>query len=159
MKPPFPEKSLPAWRRQLHFVGLVLIVLGGISFGSTFITFAAHFGDFDNFAGNARSDMLRAAVGMFLMIGGGVVMGVARGGMAGAGLTLDPDQAREDLEPWAQMSGQLTNTAINQIDLAREAVDRLGGEVQPPAIKVRCRACQALNDETDRFCGQCGSPI
>jgi len=24
---------------------------------------------------------------------------------------------------------------------------------------VRCRACSALNDETDKFCGQCGAQL
>ena len=28
-----------------------------------------------------------------------------------------------------------------------------------PAVKVRCQKCQLLNDESAKFCNQCGSPI
>lgn len=30
---------------------------------------------------------------------------------------------------------------------------------QPPAVKIRCRSCRALNEETNRFCGRCGKPL
>jgi ribosomal protein L40E len=32
-------------------------------------------------------------------------------------------------------------------------------EAPPPQIKVRCRRCQALNDEAAKFCNQCGAAI
>jgi hypothetical protein len=34
--------------------------------------------------------------------------------------------------------------------------DRPGGQ---DVVKVRCRSCQSLNDETAKFCGQCGAAI
>lgn len=32
------------------------------------------------------------------------------------------------------------------------------GMPMAPAVKVRCRSCQALEDETAKFCSQCGAP-
>ncbi|MDR1808002.1 MAG: zinc-ribbon domain-containing protein [Propionibacteriaceae bacterium] len=28
-----------------------------------------------------------------------------------------------------------------------------------PVVKVRCRQCGALSDETAKFCQQCGQPL
>jgi len=28
-----------------------------------------------------------------------------------------------------------------------------------PAIKIRCQHCQTLNEETDKFCSNCGKPL
>ena len=46
----------------------------------------------------------------------------------------------------------------------RGSLDRLAGArdaggPQPDAVKVRCRNCRALNDEPDKFCGQCGAAL
>jgi rRNA maturation endonuclease Nob1 len=41
---------------------------------------------------------------------------------------------------------------------AAEGFRQAGGEAQAP-IKVRCGHCRALNDEEDKFCGQCGKAL
>lgn len=147
-------------RKWIYYTGLTLTVLGLLSFLSTFVTFAMHFGDFSNFEDNARSEMGRAVLGMVLMIVGGVVTGIGARGPAGSGLLLDPERASRDLEPFARMSGRLKDAEFSEMHTLRETIEGLGGRTRQeeagPAVKVRCRGCQALNDEEDKFCGQCG---
>jgi hypothetical protein len=28
-----------------------------------------------------------------------------------------------------------------------------------PRVKIRCKSCEGLNEETAKFCNQCGAPI
>ena len=160
MKPPLSLNSIPPERRTIYTVGLAMSGVGLLMFLSTFLTFAMHFGDFDNFQANARSDFTRAFGGMFLMIAGGAVAGVGARGVAGSGLVLDPERARQDLEPYARVSGQLSDAAFSEMHTVREALGGIGGrEPAEPTVKVRCRSCQALNDEHAKFCNQCGAAV
>lgn len=156
-------------RKLGNFIGLGMMIIGGISFGSTFVTFAMHFGDFSNFDSNARSDITRAVLGMALLIAGIIIRGVSAGGLAGSGVILDPEKAREDLEPFARMSGGLTKAAMDEAGIPLEKVgqliDRLGtstgatgGAVQK-VIVIKCRHCGKLNDEDSKFCQECGKPM
>lgn len=104
-----------------------------------------------------RNMMIRALGGMGLMVLGGLLMRVGAAGWAGAGVVLNPEQARKDLEPWARMGGGVLQDALSEVDLDRKAEERL--EAPPPAVKIRCRKCQALSDETARFCSQCGAAL
>jgi hypothetical protein len=132
------------------------MLLGAILFLSTFISFAMHFGDFNDFETRTRSDALRALAGIVCLIVGGVVAGVGARGPAGSGLLLDPERAARDLQPFARMSGKLTDTAFSEMETVRQTLaDISGGGVR----EVVCRACQALNDESDRYCGQCGAAM
>jgi hypothetical protein len=103
-----------------------------------------------------RNMMIRALGGMGLMVLGGLLMRVGAAGWAGAGVVLNPEQARKDLEPWARMGGGVLQDALSEVDLVRKAEERLDA---PPPVKIRCRKCQALSDETARFCSQCGSAL
>jgi hypothetical protein len=85
------------------------------------------------------------------------MMNVAARGLAGSGVVLDPEQARKDLEPWSRMSGGMVQDALSEVEVVTKIVDRL--ESPEPRIKVRCQKCQALNDETAKYCDQCGSAI
>lgn len=40
-----------------------------------------------------------------------------------------------------------------------QADDKPPTAAAPAAVKVRCRVCRALNDETAKFCNQCGEKI
>lgn len=159
MKSPVPLRTISQERKKLYYAGMGLAGLGLLLFLSTFVTFAMNFGNFDNFVGNARSDFLRAIIGMVMMIAGGGMMGMGRGGLAGSGLVLDPERAKQDLEPFARMSGGLTDAAFAEMPTVREAISEIGGGPLREVIKVRCGACQALNDESDQFCGQCGAKV
>lgn len=43
---------------------------------------------------------------------------------------------------------------IHSADASEEEFDD-----EPPQVKVRCQKCRALNDETAKFCNQCGAEI
>jgi hypothetical protein len=160
MKTPFNPRSIPPERKAIYTVGLVMSGVGLLMFLSTFLTFAMHFGDFDNFQANARSDMVRAFGGMVLLILGGVVASIGARGVAGSGLMLDPERAREELEPYARVSGQLSDAAFSEMHTVREVLAGIGGHDRAePSVKVRCRGCQALNDERAKFCDQCGATV
>ena len=128
---------------------------GFILFMSTFVTGIANFGNFDDFAGQARLEGFRAIGGMILMIVGGIMMNVGARGLAGSGFVLDPEKARKDVEPWSRMGGGVVQDALSEVDVVKKLEDRL--DAPEPQIKVRCRKCHTLNDETAKFCNQCGA--
>lgn len=101
-------------RQAFYYTGMIVAGLGLLSFLSTFVTFLWHFGDFSNFQSNARSDGFRAFGGMVAMMVGGFMMRVGARGVAGAGLKLDPEQARRDVEPWSRMAGGVAADALDE---------------------------------------------
>jgi hypothetical protein len=57
------------------------------------------------------------------------------------------------VEPWSRAVGGMVNDAASEIDAVKNL--QKPAEPPPPVVKVRCRRCQALNDESARFCNQC----
>lgn len=156
-KPPEPQRDIPPERKTIYYVGTAMSGLGLLMFLSSFLFFIAHFGDFSNFESNARTNGFLAFGGMILIIVGGGIAGVGRSGLAGSGLLLDPQRARRDREPWNRMAGGMANDTLSEMPILTEIVGhRDGGE---PIVKVRCRACSALNEESSKFCGQCGQKL
>ena len=156
-----PTKQISPQRKTAYYVGMGLMALGFLLFLSTFVTSFANFGNFDRFEERAQSTGLRALLGMVLMIAGGIVMRIGVAGVAGSGLVLDPEKARKDFEPWNRMAGGMASDALSEVEPVRKIVDHITRD-QPaagPAIKVRCRQCQALNDEAAKFCNQCGAAV
>lgn len=152
---PSPRRQVPQHRRGLYYLGMALTGLGLLLFLSTFVTACSGFGDFTDFDNRAKPQFGTALTGMVLAMIGGVLQGIGRRGLAGAGVLLDPERAREDLEPWSRMTGGMVKDALDEAGVARRVDDTSA----QPAIKVRCLGCKALNDEHDRFCGQCGKPL
>lgn len=100
-RPP-PDRLMPQLsegRKLTYYLGLGLMVVGLLVFGSVFVTGALQFGDFTDFENRSRSSALRGVVGMALLLLGGVLRTVGARGVAGSGLVLDPKRARRDLEP------------------------------------------------------------
>lgn len=138
------------------------MTIGIVSFLSVFVTAAMRFGDFTNFEARGRSQALRGIGGMICIILGGALQSIGRKGLAGSGLLLDPEKTREDLEPWNRMAGRMADDTLSEIGLVQKLEDHLErepGAPSPPQIKIRCRNCQALNDETAKFCNQCGTQV
>jgi RNA polymerase subunit RPABC4/transcription elongation factor Spt4 len=100
--------------------------------------------------------MFRVITGMVLMMAGGMKH-VGAKGWAGSGIVLDPEKARKDVEPWSRMGGGVEQDALSEVEVVKKIEDRLDSPA--PQVKVRCRKCQTLNDETAKFCNQCGSSI
>jgi len=142
-------------RKATYYIGAGLIVVGALSFCSVFVTFAINFGDFSNFDAEARSSMYRAFGGLFLIVVGSIVRSIGARGLAGSGVVLDPEQARDELEPYSRMVGGMAKDALD------EAGVDLGGGSEPPAqvVMIKCRACHKLNEEDSKFCQECGKPI
>lgn len=145
-------KHISEGRKIAYYIGMGLMVLGGILFVSTFVTFAMHFGDFSNFASNAKSEMLRAFGGMAFLIVGGIIRGIGAQGLAGSGVVLDPDKARQDLEPYSRMAGGMVKDALEEADV------NLGRRPEK-VIMIKCPSCGKLNEEDSKFCQECGKQI
>lgn len=162
------RKSISPGRKQLYLGGQILGGVGFLLFLSNFIIMPLSMGSgvFDgppSMAGFA----FRGVGGMLCIIIGSTLMTIARQGVAGAGLILDPEQAREDLKPWNQMAGGMADDTLQEVGLAKKAEDFLDSMANgtsagtPPSevVKIRCRSCQALNDEQAKFCDQCGAVL
>ena len=147
MKQPISEE-----RKTAYYLGTVLMVIGGILFVSVFITSAMHFGDFSNFQSDAKSSMFRAIAGMGLLFVRGIVRGIGARGLAGSGVVLDPEKAREELEPYSRMAGGMVKDALD------EAKIDLGGK-QEKVIMIKCQSCGKLNEEDSKFCQECGKKL
>jgi len=146
------NKQISEGRKFAFYVGTGMMVVGAISFLSTFITFASNFGDFSNFEANAKSDMLRAFGGMVLLMAGGCVRGIGARGLAGSGVVLDPEKARQELEPYSRMAGGMVKDALSEAGVA------VGGG-REKVVAIKCRACGRLSPESTKFCEGCGSAL
>lgn len=130
-------------RKIAYYGGMVLVGLGFILFLSTF--FAVFRSDpFSN-----PPSMATSLVGFILIVIGTALRAVGAKGLAGSGVLLDPKRARDDLEPYARTAGGLIQDALEETDLTKKDTQ----------IKIRCRACTALNDETAKYCNNCGQPL
>lgn len=141
-------------RKTLYYVGNAIAIFGVLLFFSVFITGAMNFGNFDNFQGQAQSEMFRAIGGMALMVIGKVVAQIGAQGFAGSGVVLNPKQAREDLKPYSKMSGGMFKDALDE-----SGVPEMMSGNREQKIMIRCRDCQKLNEEDSKFCQECGQPI
>ena len=140
-------------RKGAYYAGLALMIVGGLLFASTFVTFATHFGDFTNFEGNMKSNALRAFGGMALLIVGGIIRGIGARGLAGSGVVLDPERAREELEPYSRLAGGMVKDALDEADID------LGGGRSEKVVMVKCSSCGKLNEEDSKFCQECGRKL
>ena len=140
-------------RKAAYYIGRGLMLLGFILFISVFVTGAMNFGNFDHFEARARSEGLRAIGGMVLMILGAFVSSIGARGAAGSGVILDPEQARQDLEPYTRMAGGMVKDALDEADI------RLGGAKPERVVMIKCLSCGKLNEEDSKFCQACGKAI
>ena len=139
-------------RKSAYYIGTAISVLGFLLFASVFVSFALNFGDFSHFDANVRSFAVRAFAGMALVVVGGFVRGVGERGLAGSGVILDPEQARQDLEPYARMAGGMVKDALDEADV------HLGGQPER-VVMLKCPTCGKLNEEDSKFCQECGATL
>ena len=100
--------------------------------------------------------MLRAIGGMILIIIGSVIRSVGARGLAGSGVILDPEQARDDLKPYSHMAGGMVSDTLDKANLN----EHLGFGGQPErVVMLKCRECGFLNEEDSKFCQECGSEM
>ena len=149
------SRKISEGRKATFYIGTGLMVLGGLSFLSVFVTAIGNFGDFSNFEENARSEMARGFGGMILLIVGIVIRTVGARGLAGSGVVLDPEKAREELEPYSRMAGGMVKDVLDEADV------KLGGGGSGPeeVIMIRCTKCGTLNEDGSKFCQECGEKL
>ncbi len=151
------NRSISSERKATYYVGMAVAAVGLVLVLTTFVSFVDSAG---NLAKNPQSRpasvIVPALIGGVLLVIGQFVMRLGARGLAGSGVILDPSRARKDIEPWSRMGGGIVRDALAEIDVA----GKVGNPSQPPKaqVKVRCKQCQALNDETSKFCGQCAAP-
>ncbi|MCO6043825.1 SHOCT domain-containing protein [Aeoliella sp. ICT_H6.2] len=129
------RRKISPERKALYYFGNAMMVVGGLLFASVFVTGMMNFGNFRDFDRRARNEGMRALAGMGLLIVGGVVSSIGAKGAAGSGLVLDPEKARQDVEPWSRMTGGVVSDALDEagIDLS----GRAGADELPFDEKLR----------------------
>lgn len=142
-------KRISPERKTAYYVGMAIMILGGLLFFSVFVTAALNFGDFSNFEADARSNMFRAIGAMALLILGAVITIVGARGLSGSGVVLDPEKAREDLEPYSRMTGRMVKDALEEAEI------NLRGKPEKIVV-IKCPACGKLCEEDSHYCGECG---
>jgi hypothetical protein len=139
--------SISAERKFAFYSGTALMVIGGLLFASFFVTLFVSIGQP---AIDAASPAARAGTGMLLLAAGAWIRTLGARGLAGSGLVLRPDQARDDLEPYSRMAGGMIKDALEEAEL---------GVPRAQAVMVRCTACDKLNQEDAKFCQECGARL
>ena len=152
------SKHISEERKGAYYIGMGLMILGGIFFASSFVSFISNFGDFSNFESNAKSGMMRAIGGMGLLVLGGIIRAIGARGLAGSGVILDPEKAREDLEPYSRMAGGMVKDAMDAADVNLSSAQDLRSAPEK-IIMIKCRSCAKLNEEDSKFCQECGEQL
>ena len=153
------RKTIPPERTLLFYGGTVLMGIGILLFFSTF--FGDVFGRNDGFGPGPHfgpgpgfgsgPDMRYGFAGMICIIVGGFLRTIGAQGLAGAGVVLDPQQSRQDLEPYSRMAGGMLKDALEEAE-----VSGVASPPPEPVIMVRCQHCGKLNAEDAKFCQECG---
>ena len=147
------SRQISQGRKNLYYLGIALMVLGFIAFSSVFVNGFLAMNDPFPWGSGGPGFMVWGLVGFVLILAGALLRGIGARGLAGSGLKLDPQQAREELQPYTDALGGMARDAADSFKQA-------GGDKEDKArVMVRCRACRALNDEADKFCGQCGQEL
>ena len=110
------RKQIPIERQLLFHGGGALIVVGILTFLSSITLLNLDQASFD---APLRHFFTRPLIGMGLILLGGTLRKVGSRGLAGSGFVLDPQQAREDLEPWTRSAGGMVSDALEEAQLAK----------------------------------------
>lgn len=138
----------------MYYIGMGMTIIGVMLFLSVFVI--AFTGDPFELMASGRNPMANGIFGFILIFIGGIVMNIGARGAAGSGLILDPDKAREDLNPYASAAGRLINDALEEVDVLKKGGS--GGDAEE-VIRIRCRECGELNEEDAKFCKNCGKAL
>lgn len=165
--------DIPMWRKLCYYGGMILIAIGFVLFLSTFFEMFGGSGtSFEQIESGIWGSFNRSITGWILILIGGIVRGVGMKGLAGSGVILNPNKAREDLHPYTHAAGAAVKDIVDgyrsasaeeesQSDDAfdeTKTTDQKVRETQP-IVMVRCTSCKSLNPEDAKFCNQCGKAL
>ena len=85
------------------------------------------------------------------MVVGQIISSIGARGLAGSGVVLDPEKAREDLKPYSKMAGGMLGDALEESNLP----EHLGNKSER-VVMIKCSSCGKLNEEDSKFCQECG---
>lgn len=139
-------------RKTVYYLGMALMIIGGLFIFSAIYAEITQHVNRTVVLDNGYSKMWRVFSGMALVAVGQMMRRVAARGLAGSGVLLDPEQAREDLEPYSRMAGGMVQDALDEADVAH-------GAAPQPLIMIKCRACEKLNTADAKFCQECGKKL
>jgi hypothetical protein len=83
---------------------------------------------FSDFESNAHHTMIQSLFAMLIIVAGSVMMSIGKRGLAGAGVILDPEAARSDVEPWSRMAGGMVKDALDEAEIklgSQPATDKM----------------------------------
>lgn len=146
-------------RKLMFYGGMALTVIGFILFLVPFFTIISSMGSFSQFGaerfGSSARSFIWAVFGMILIVAGQFLRSAGAKGLAGSGVVLDPQRAREELSPYSEAVGGMVRDAVAGF----KDGDEKAGERERTKVMVRCANCQALNDEAAKYCNQCGKAL
>jgi hypothetical protein len=148
------SKEISPGREFAYYLGGILTVIGILMFSSPFLCVGIGLlfrneKTFEPFLFSFGA----AFIGFFIIAIGQMIRQVGEKGMSGSGVILNPEQAREDLEPYSRMAGGMLRDALDEADI-HPKTDRV-----EKVIMLKCPACGHLNDEDANFCQKCGTKL
>lgn len=134
--------EFPRSRKTLYYFGMILSIIGIILFLSNFV--AIFTGNLFNF------NPIIPLVGFFMIAIGQIIRTIGSKGIAGSGIILDPEKAREDVKPYSKAMGGVIDDVMSNVDTK---------SANKEIIKIKCRNCGTLNDEDSTYCKSCGEKL
>ena len=134
--------EFPRSRKMLYYFGMILSIIGIILFLSNFV--AIFTGNIFNF------NPIVPLVGFFMIAIGQIIRIIGAKGIAGSGIILDPEKAREDVKPYSKAMGGVIDDVMSNVDTK---------SANKEIIKIKCRNCGTLNDEDSTYCKSCGEKL
>jgi hypothetical protein len=119
-----PRRQISEERKQLYNVGNAVTILGLVIFLSSFVTgIVAPIGHaaFTAFG-------FQAVVGFVLVLVGSALRNIGMKGLAGSGAILDPERARQEIEPLSRMAGGVIDDALSEVKMLNSAGSKGGAE-------------------------------
>lgn len=139
-------REISTERKSLYYIGMGMMTIGVLLFFSVFFSVFMGMSNDSFIMGTGFGFMRRGFYGFILIAAGGYIRNLGAKGAAGSGLILDPDRAREDLNPYTSAAGGMLSDALKEVDVLKKTD---GGK---PQIRIRCQGCKELNEEDARFC-------
>ncbi|HOK62436.1 MAG TPA: zinc ribbon domain-containing protein [Soehngenia sp.] len=136
------SNEIPSSRKTLYYVGMILTIIGVILFLSNFVLV---------FTGNVFNvNPLISFIGFIMVAVGQIIRVIGAKGVAGSGIILDPEKAREDVKPYSKAMGGVIDDVLSNVDSTN---------VSKEIVKIKCRNCGELNDEDSVYCKSCGEKL